>query len=167
MKKIVLICSLLFVGCGYDITINENEDVIINNGNFQTIDGDYRVHIIEESNDCNLDNDDPLNTWATFRVIVQEKSNDDSYLADFYSLDLWWESVEIDSSGEFYNRNTTMRDYILEIEGIIAPDTIDATITIQTPSWEPETPPVCTMVFNIYGYALYDRSPPPEDFEDR
>ncbi len=133
-------------------------------GGYETVDGEYRVAVIEVEDTCSPEEELAETWWDTFSVVVQEKRDDGGYFVDMSIDALWFGGVKVAEDGSFhyeYHDEWWQENYLLN--GTLTPEEVDATLTLQALDWDGGV--YCYATYEMRGYKLYVNAPPPDDME--
>lgn len=153
----ILIAIFCFFGC-------EENATYLPSG-YETIDGEYRVEITEAEDTCNPGEEFAEPWWDVLDVIVQEKYDDGTYLADIaISGEVYLMGVKVEPEGNVdyeYFDEWWGENYLLN--GMLTSEEVNTTLEIQVLDYDGGV--YCSVAYEISGYKLYLNAPPPEDVE--
>jgi len=156
----IALCALVFftVGCA-----EPEEDPIVLASD-DTIDGIYRVHVMETLDTCSPPETEFITRWDWLLVTVQERSEENSYLADLDLADLTFHDVKVLPNSSFYFEEISYGAFVSRIYGTI--DSREIYATIELPMLDYETgEEICNVVYGVEGYKLFATLPPPDDMK--
>lgn len=152
-----------FCGCAPDIEVDSNP-MNTNNDGYETIDGIYRVHVYEAEDTCYpiISEEERIDTKSWLYVTVQEENEDGSYVVDLMLADLIWLDVDVAPDGTVeaeYDYYGIAMNYAT---GTLTSDEALFVIELEMIDWNGEV--VCSVVYEVNGYPLFEREAPPDGF---
>lgn len=147
----ILFAVFFLFGCEKNVTY-------VIEGDYETIDGEYKVKITEVEDTCYNELSEP---WEdVMDVLVQEEYDDGTYLVDIViSNEIYLPDVKVEPNGKVKVGNQYADDEMnLCLDGELTPEKADLTLSLEYLNWYGEVK--CYMTYEMKGSKRYVSAPP-------